>query len=56
MERLHLFALDNSMTMAISLQTSVLIAQAVFLLEHGHTDTHIYKVSDAADHLYRRRG
>jgi len=28
----------------------VLIAQAVFLLEHGHTDTHTHTVTDATDH------
>ena len=34
------------------LPSLVLIAQAIFLLEHGYTDTQTnkYKVTDAADH------
>ena len=28
----------------------VLIAQVFFLLEHGHTESQTYKVTDAADH------
>ena len=35
----------------LRLPSSVLIAQRIFLLEHGHTDTDTHTVTDATDHL-----
>jgi len=51
----------QDLTCTVYLPSLVLIAQAVFLLEHGHTDTHTHKVTDATDDSepgigYRRRG
>ena len=40
----------------ICVSSLVMTAQAVFLLERGHTDTHTHKVTDATDHPLPRIG